>query len=150
MLKLWSRKWPSPDNTDLEEIFRFSIDSSVCLESSGHLDFAIFEVAVPQNVKLVWDSHNSGTYSMISGEISGWQGNTIVISLSAPCVARSGVVCTHDGFAVGYVGGVLDDESAEGEKYELYAYPLHRMPLHLPRYLPSEDDDENEDEEEED
>ncbi|KAF1777857.1 hypothetical protein GQ600_14649 [Phytophthora cactorum] len=101
-----------PDTTNPEEVHRFGLDSDTCWRSSAAFDFAIFEVPVPRNNKLVrlydtmsvdvfgfpgalQDQRFEHDYAIIPAKITGWSGNQMTLSsLSAPGLSGSAIVCT--------------------------------------------------------
>ncbi|ETK73753.1 hypothetical protein L915_19352, partial [Phytophthora nicotianae] len=147
-----------PDKSKPEQVHRFSLDSDTCWRSSAAFDFAIFEVAVPENNKLVpcekslkvyatmsvdvfgfpgalQDQHFDHDYAIIPAKITGWSGNQMTLSsLSAPGLSGSAIVCTKRGVPVGYMGGL--DGSTKNEQYQSYGFTFHGVIPELPSSLP--------------
>ncbi|KAG3121940.1 hypothetical protein PI126_g24351, partial [Phytophthora idaei] len=158
-----------PDRTKPEEVHRFSLDSDTCWRSSAAFDFAIFEVAVPRDNKLVrckmslkvydtmsvdvfgfpgalQDQHFDHAYAIIPAKITGWSGNQMALSsLSAPGLSGSAIVCTKRGVPVGYIGGGLDG-SAKNEQYQSYGFTFQGVIPELPSSLPPDTEGETKDE----
>lgn len=148
-----------PGGSKPEEVYRFSLDSDTCWHSSAAFDFAIFEVALPRDNKLVrcrmsikvFDTMNvdvfgfSGAlgnqdcddaYAIIPAKFTGWSGNRMALSsLSAPGLSGSAIVCTKSGMPVGYLGGGLDG-SVKNEQYQFYGYTFHAVLPEIPSSLP--------------
>ncbi|KAL4118788.1 hypothetical protein PRIC2_011110 [Phytophthora ramorum] len=158
-----------PDRTKPEEVHRFSLGSDTCWCSSAAFDFAIFEVALPRDNKLVRctislkvndpmsvdvfgfpgaleDQAFDHAYAIIPATFTGWSGNQMALSsLSAPGLSGSAIVCTKRGVPVGYLGGGLDG-SAKNEQYQFYGYSFHGVLPELPSSLPPDTEVETKDE----
>ncbi|ETP31429.1 hypothetical protein F442_19704, partial [Phytophthora nicotianae P10297] len=157
-----------PDTTKPEKVHQFSLDRDACWRSSAAFDFAIFEVAVPRDNKLVpckmslkvydtmsvdvfgfpgalQDQHFDHDYAIIPAKITGWSGNQMtLLSLSAPGLSGSAIVCTKRGVPVGYMGGL--DDSAKNEQYQSYGFTFHGVIPELPSSLPPDPEGETKDE----
>ncbi|KAG3137343.1 hypothetical protein PC128_g25758 [Phytophthora cactorum] len=158
-----------PDTTNPEEVHRFGLDRDTCWRSSAAFDFAIFEVPVPRNNKLVrcktslkvydtmsvdvfgfpgalQDQRFEHDYAIIPAKITGWSGNQMTLSsLSAPGLSGSAIVCTKRGVPVGYIGGGLDG-SAKNKQYQSYGFTFHGLIPELPSSLPLDTEGETKDE----
>ena len=147
-----------PDDKKLVEVHKFSLASDICWRSSADFDFAIFEVAVPQDIQLVRsemstevypsmhvhvfgfpgvlkDAQFGHPYAIIPAEITGWHWNPMALStLSSPGLSGCAIVCTKRGIPVGYIDGGFDG-SAKNEQYQSYGFTLHGIPQDLPSVL---------------
>ncbi|EEY67634.1 Crinkler (CRN) family protein [Phytophthora infestans T30-4] len=147
-----------PTTTKPEEVTRFSLDKDTCWRCSAVFDFAIFEVAVPLDNKLIrcntsltvydtmsvdvfgfpgalQDQDFGHAYAIIPARITAWCENRMTLSsLSAPGLSGSAIVCTKRGVPVGYIGGGLDG-SAKNEQYQSYGFTfqgiIHQLPSSL-------------------
>ncbi|KAG6974139.1 hypothetical protein JG688_00003204 [Phytophthora aleatoria] len=157
------------DGTTMEEVHKFSLGSDVCWRGSAAFDFAIFEVAVPQNIQLVrcrmaigvhatmrvhvfgfpgalQDRQFGHPYAIIPAEVTGWSRNQMTLSSSsAPGLSGSAIVCTKRGVPVGYIGGGFDG-SAQNEQHQSYGFTLHGIPPDLPSLLPPDAGEETKEE----
>ncbi|KAF0744047.1 hypothetical protein Ae201684_001680 [Aphanomyces euteiches] len=159
-----------PDEEELKEVYKFSLESSTCWRCSADFDFAIFEVPTPPNVQLELvrckmayrvfptmpvhvfgfpgslDGKFDHHYAIIPAEVTGTNRNQMTLStLSAPGLSGSAIVCTKRGIPVGYMGGGFDG-SSENEQYQSYGFTLQGMPQDLPSALPLQDDEETKEE----
>ncbi|KAH9090945.1 hypothetical protein Ae201684P_006348 [Aphanomyces euteiches] len=159
-----------PDEEELKEVYKFSLESSTCWRCSADFDFAIFEVPTPPNVQLELvrcemayrvvptmpvhvfgfpgslDGKFDHHYAIIPAEVTGTNRNQMTLStLSAPGLSGSAIVCTKRGIPVGYMGGGFDG-SPENEQYQSYGFTLQGMPQDLPSALPLQDDEETKEE----
>ncbi|KAH9088094.1 hypothetical protein Ae201684P_008140 [Aphanomyces euteiches] len=157
-----------PDEEELKEVYKFSLESSTCWRCSADFDFAIFEVPTPPNVQLELvrckmayrvfptmpvhvfgfpgslDGKFDHHYAIIPAEVTGTNRNQMTLStLSAPGLSGSAIVCTKRGIPVGYMGGGFDGSS---EQYQSYGFTLQGMPQDLPSALPLQDDEETKEE----
>ncbi|KAH9062922.1 hypothetical protein Ae201684P_021068 [Aphanomyces euteiches] len=159
-----------PDEEELKEVYKFSLESSTCWRCSADFDFAIFEVPTPPNVQLELvrckmayrvfptmpvhvfgfpgslDGKFDHHYAIIPADVTGTNRNQMTLStLSAPGLSGSAIVCTKRGIPVGYMGGGFDG-SSENEQYQSYGFTLQGMPQDLPSALPLQDDEETKEE----
>ncbi|KAH9131907.1 hypothetical protein AeRB84_021535 [Aphanomyces euteiches] len=159
-----------PDEEELKEVYKFSLESSTCWRCSADFDFAIFEVPTPPNVQLELvrcemayrvfptmpvhvfgfpgslDGKFDHHYAIIPAAVTGTNRNQMTLStLSAPGLSGSAIVCTKRGIPVGYMGGGFDG-SSENEQYQSYGFTLQGMPQDLPSALPLQDDEETKEE----
>lgn len=157
-----------PDDT-MMPILKFSLDSDVCWRSSADFDFAIFEVAVTQDIQLarctmsshvvrtmhvhvfgfpgiLQDGRFDHPYAIIPAEITGTNWNQMTLSaLSSPDLSGSAIVCTKRGIPVGCIGGGFDG-SEENEQYQSYGFTLQGIPRDLPSLLPPDAGEEKKEE----
>lgn len=70
-----------PDDKIVVEVHKFSFESDICWRSSADFDFAIFEVAVPQDIQLDRCEMSTEVYPTMHVHVFGFPGFSRMLSL---------------------------------------------------------------------